>query len=131
MASLKAYRKFVLEIKMCNFVSFFYILSRVGVTIDGVWINGFIDHLQVVATNNYNTIAVFFPTHSVFTKCSLVAASNNGYSSSSALKSSLNGGFLPTEMFFRVRCTLRLAVYRQSVRLGDNPLRLTTSNFIF
>jgi hypothetical protein len=39
-----------------------------------------------------------------------------------------------TENFFariRVRVTLRLAVYGQSVRLGDNPLRLTTSNFIF
>jgi hypothetical protein len=30
----------------------------------------------------------------------------------------------------RNRVTLRLAVYRQSLRLGDNPLRLTTSNFI-
>jgi hypothetical protein len=29
----------------------------------------------------------------------------------------------------RVRVTLRLAVYRQSVCLGDNPLRLTTSIF--
>jgi hypothetical protein len=31
----------------------------------------------------------------------------------------------------RVIVTLRLAVYRQSVRLGDKLLRLTTSNFIF
>jgi hypothetical protein len=31
----------------------------------------------------------------------------------------------------RVRVTLRLAVYRQSVRLGAKPLRITTSNFIF
>jgi hypothetical protein len=31
----------------------------------------------------------------------------------------------------RVRVTLRLAVYRQSVRPDDNSLRLTTSNFIF
>jgi hypothetical protein len=31
----------------------------------------------------------------------------------------------------RVRVTLGLAVYRQSVRLDDNSLRLTTSNFIF
>jgi hypothetical protein len=29
----------------------------------------------------------------------------------------------------RVRDTLGLAVYRQSVRLGDKPLRFTTSNF--
>jgi hypothetical protein len=32
---------------------------------------------------------------------------------------------------FRARVSLRLAVYRQSFRLGDKPLRLTTSNFIF
>jgi hypothetical protein len=31
----------------------------------------------------------------------------------------------------RDRINLLLAVYRQSVRLGANPLRLTTSNFIF
>jgi hypothetical protein len=31
----------------------------------------------------------------------------------------------------RVRVALRLAVYRQSLRLCDNPLRLTTSNYIF
>jgi hypothetical protein len=36
-------------------------LSRVGVTIDGVldWIlDRFIDHFQVVTTNNYNAIAI-------------------------------------------------------------------------
>jgi hypothetical protein len=31
----------------------------------------------------------------------------------------------------RVRAAFRLEVYRQSFRLCDNPLRLTTSNFIF
>jgi hypothetical protein len=31
----------------------------------------------------------------------------------------------------RVRVTLRLSVYRQSVRLGDNPLRLTTRILFF
>jgi hypothetical protein len=31
----------------------------------------------------------------------------------------------------RVRATLQLTVYRQSVCPGDKPLRLTTSNFIF
>jgi hypothetical protein len=31
----------------------------------------------------------------------------------------------------RVRVTLLLAVYRQSVRLGASPLKLTTSNFVF
>jgi hypothetical protein len=34
------------------------ILSRVRLTIDGVWIGDSIDHLQVVTTNNYNTIAI-------------------------------------------------------------------------
>jgi hypothetical protein len=30
-----------------------------------------------------------------------------------------------------VRVTLRLAVYRQSIRLGANPLRITASDFFF
>jgi hypothetical protein len=35
------------------------ILSRAIITIDGVWmVNRFIDHPQIVATNNYNTIAI-------------------------------------------------------------------------
>jgi hypothetical protein len=71
-----------------------------------------------------------FPACYVFTSRPLVTASNNGYYSAAVLKSSLNSGPLTTEVFFRVRVTLGLAVYRQSVRLGDNPLRLTTSNFI-
>jgi hypothetical protein len=60
---------------------------------------GFIEHLQVVTTNNHNTIADFhtlrittshaksFPACSVFTRRFLVTASNNGYSSASVLKS--------------------------------------------
>jgi hypothetical protein len=58
----------------------------------------------------------------------MVTASNNGYSSASELRSSLNGGYLPTALFFRlkvgVRFTLRLAVYSQSVRLGAKPLKI-------
>jgi hypothetical protein len=34
------------------------ILSRVGVTTDGVWIGEYIYHLQVVTTNKYNTVAI-------------------------------------------------------------------------
>jgi hypothetical protein len=40
------------------------------------------------------------PDCSVFTRCFLVTASNNGYSSSSVLRFSLNGGSLQTELFF-------------------------------
>jgi hypothetical protein len=61
---------------------------------------GFIDHLQVVTTNNCNTIATFhileittahakyFQACSVFTGRFLVTASNNNYFSASVLKSS-------------------------------------------
>jgi hypothetical protein len=68
---------------------------------------GFIDHLQIVTTNNYDTAADFhnsqvttaqaksFLVFSVFIRRSLATASNNGYSSASMLKSSLNGGSLP------------------------------------
>jgi hypothetical protein len=67
----------------------FKIASRVLVTIDGVWlVNIFIDHLQVVTTNNYNTIADFNTTNhftlssqSTFTSFYLVAALRSGYSS--------------------------------------------------
>jgi hypothetical protein len=38
------------------------------------------------------------------------------------LKSTLNGDSIPTELFFRVRVTLRLAVYHQSIRFGNQPL---------
>jgi hypothetical protein len=71
------------------------------------------DYLLVVTTNNYyyNTIADFhilqittahsksLPACNVFIRPFLVTASNNGYSSTSVLKSSLNGGSLPTELF--------------------------------
>jgi hypothetical protein len=110
----------------------------------GFWITGFINHFQVITTNNCNTIADFytlqiikvyaksFPARSVFTRRFLLTASNNEYSCSSVLKSSLNGGSLPAKIFFRVRVsfTLRLEVYHQFI-LAASPLRLTTSNFIF
>jgi hypothetical protein len=55
--------------------------------------------------------------------------SNNGYSSGSVLNSSLNGGSLPTEL--KVEVTLRLAVYRQSVRLGIKILETHDQYFFF
>jgi hypothetical protein len=74
---------------------------------------GSIDHLyrQLGTTNNYNSIvnlrtlqittahAKSFPAYCVVTNRSLVTASNSGDSSASALKSSLNGGSLPTDSF--------------------------------
>jgi hypothetical protein len=70
----------------------------------------FIDHFstQLVITLNHKAIAhfntlqittahtKFFPDGSVFTSSCLVTASNNGYSSASGLKSTLNGGSFPT-----------------------------------
>jgi hypothetical protein len=71
---------------------------------------GFIGHfnIQLVITLDYSTIANFhtlqitrahakyFPACSVFTSNCLVTDSNTSYSSASGLKSSLNGGSLPT-----------------------------------
>jgi hypothetical protein len=72
---------------------------------------GFIDQLWIVATLNYSAIAKFHtlqitraqakscPACSVFTSSFLATSFNNGYSSTSMLKSSLNGGSLPTDSF--------------------------------
>jgi hypothetical protein len=71
---------------------------------------GFTDHLntRLVTTVNYRLIADLhtlqintahaksFPGYSVFTNICLVTDSNNGYSSASVLKFSLNDGSLPT-----------------------------------
>jgi hypothetical protein len=73
---------------------------------------GFIDHLntRLVTTLNYTTVVDFHAlqittAHAkslqsalVSTSRSLVTASNNGDSSASVLKSSLNGGSLPAEL---------------------------------
>jgi hypothetical protein len=76
----------------------------------GFWI-GFIGHLRAVTTNNYNIIADLytlqiatahtksFPACIVVTKRFLVTAYNNGYFSVCMLKSSLDGGSLPAEIF--------------------------------
>jgi hypothetical protein len=58
------------------------------------------------------THAKFFLARSVFTSSCLVTTSNNGYASASGLKSSLNGGSLPTELFLSLSLILRLTVSR-------------------
>jgi hypothetical protein len=94
---------------------------------------GFIHHFttRLATALNYNAIAnfhtvqittthaYFFPTCCYFTSSSLITASNSGDSSASAFKSS---PFRLPRFRNRVRITLRLAVNRQSVRLGDKPL---------
>jgi hypothetical protein len=69
---------------------------------------GFIDHFntKLVITLSYSAITNFrslqftrahvtsFTAHSDFTSSCLITASNNGYSSTPGLKSSLNGGSL-------------------------------------
>jgi hypothetical protein len=109
----------------------------------GFWIIWFTDHLQVVSRNNCHIFADFqtlqiprvhaksFPACSVFTRRFLLTASNNGYSSATVVKSSLNGGSFPTALLLRVRLrvALRLAVYRQSVSLGAEPLETHGQNF--
>jgi hypothetical protein len=71
---------------------------------------GFIDHFntRLVITLTYSDIVNFhslqitrahvnsFPACSIFTSMCLVRVSNNGYSSASWLRSSLNGGSIPT-----------------------------------
>jgi hypothetical protein len=101
------------------------------------WIIEFIDLLHFVTTNNYNTIAIsilyqMFVARSVFGSRCLVAASNDGYSSASMLKSSLNCGSLQSaSVKVKVSVTLRLAVYRQSVRHGVKPFETHDQSFFF
>jgi hypothetical protein len=47
-------------------------------------------------------------------------ASNNGYSPASGLKSSLNGGFLPTQLFFEVKVRIYITTNGQSAILSWN-----------
>jgi hypothetical protein len=76
-------------------------------------VNGFIDRLytQLGTTSNYSAAADLhtlqvttasaksFPACYAFISRSLITASNNGDSSASALKSTLNAGSLPTDCF--------------------------------
>jgi hypothetical protein len=74
---------------------------------------GFIDHFntQLVITRKYSSLTNFntlqftrahtksFAAYGVFTRHFLIMVSNNGYSSASGLKFSLNGSSFPTELF--------------------------------
>jgi hypothetical protein len=78
-------------------------------TIDGVLHNLILDLLTtythdtelqlIIALSLFPTLYKSFPALSVWTSGCLVTASNNGYSSASGLKTSLNGGSTPTEHF--------------------------------
>jgi hypothetical protein len=114
----------------------------------GFWlVNGFISHLytrielQVFTTPSLISTLYrsLLHTHrcsqfvTVFTSCFLVTASNSGNSSASALTPLSAGHRLTTELSsesrVRKRVTLRLAVYRQSVLLGDKPLETNDQYF--
>jgi hypothetical protein len=63
--------------------------------------------------------------------------SGNGYSSVSALKSSLNDDSIPAELKVKVKVkvkvevTLGLAAYRKSFLLGVKPLETCSQRFFF
>jgi hypothetical protein len=67
----------------------------------------------------------------MFSLCLHQPFSGNRSQQCPLLKSLLPDECPTTKFRVRVRVTLQLAVYRQSLRLGDKPLRLTTSNFVF
>jgi hypothetical protein len=123
----------------------FAVLLRVWVWLStGFWI-GFIDHLEVVTTNNCNTMAnlyrhykimlSLFPARGVFTSSCLVMASNNGYSSAFGLKSCLNGGLHPTASFLHrlpyrtdlIAPIVFLITFRQGLRRQNHSRMLTVS----
>jgi hypothetical protein len=60
------------------------------------------------------------PARRFFTSNCLVTASNNGYSSASVVKSSVNGGFLPVELFFKSRSKIYVTTDGQSASLSWN-----------
>jgi hypothetical protein len=97
---------------------------------------GFIDHFntRLVTTLNYSAIADLhilkitrvhvksISACSIFTSRFQATASNSGYPSASALTPFPAGHRLTTELGCH-ESELRLAVYRQSVRLCDKPLQ--------
>jgi hypothetical protein len=112
-------------------------------------VNRFIDHLQVVTTNNYNTTD--FHTTNLYTRivvCPLplvfiwqqlstmaiplpyflVTHLHNGDSSASVARWLTSNTQHPTAPY-QSQVTLRLAVYSQSVRLGDKPLETHVTVF--
>jgi hypothetical protein len=89
----------------------------------------FIDHLQIVTKSNYSAIANLHSlqiskapaksSQSTFTIRLLVTDLNNG---DFQLMCSHRCPQADTYYNFKVKVTLRLAAYRQSVRLGVEPL---------
>jgi hypothetical protein len=98
---------------------------------------GFVEHLQIVTTSNYSSNANSLPQQfttartrfsvcCVFTSRCLVTIPTM---SSASVLTLIPGGDYPTSNSFRITVSLRLAVYRQSVHLGDKTLEVTTNNF--
>jgi hypothetical protein len=106
--------------------------------------NNNIEHLQNVTTNNYDSLTELhskdhrsYRTDEVFsdftTRC-LVSASSHGHSPSSGFPNCPRPQHNCTSQMtqqLNVRVTLRPAVYRQSVRLGDKPLETHGTVILF
>jgi hypothetical protein len=105
------------------------ILSQVWQVLDWTF-----DLLTTYTTGNYSATANLhnsqitiapaksFATHSVFSRPFLVTASNNGYSSASVLKSSLNGGSLPIELFSCLSLMLLPTIQSASLSWNKAPV---------
>jgi hypothetical protein len=96
-------------------------------------VNRFIEHLQVVTTNNYNTIVISTLYSSLGNTCVLSVTRYFLLPAPTLAIPLPPAKFLssqtPVENYqlkVKVKVTLRLAVYRQSVHLGIKPLETTT-----
>jgi hypothetical protein len=131
---------------VANFFRTFIILSSDWVIIDRIWTGNWIywtfverNYKEVKQAHwfTYSKHHCHYSTHkvfSVFTSRCLVTASSGGRSPSSGF-SSCPRPQLPASHFsqlqieIKVRITLQLAVYRQSVRLSAKPLETHDKNF--
>jgi hypothetical protein len=104
-------------------------------------IDHFNTHLHLITLNysaiaNFHTLQIIRAHRQLFSVCHFTSpgnGSNNCYTSASVLKFS-ERRLLSNCLFFKkvkAKITLKLAVYRQSVRLGVKPLKTHDRIFFF